>query len=120
MSIDFRKLMKNPPPPVKPEFQALIARGNVTVAEYQSLSGSTADWEAIIPALDDEALAHVAEHYAKNMFPAHGTYDHAMVRRIVPEVAKRLRARAAGPGSPPQCPHGRGFNCAACYPGGRR
>jgi len=93
----FRIPGQEPPPPINPEFQRLIERGNVTLAEYKELRGNTRDWEAIVPAIDDEALAHVVEHCAKNMSPApRVTYDGAMQAVYIPEVIKRLRARAKG------------------------
>src|SRR5512147_2228443 len=93
----FRIPGREPPPPIKPEFQALIDRGNVTLAEYEALRGNTWDWEAIVPALDDEALAHVIEHYARNMRPMYRhTYDGAMQAILAPEMVKRLRARRGG------------------------
>lgn len=83
------------PDPVSPEFQALIDRGNVTLAEYKQLRGNSRDWNAIVPALNDEALVHVAKYCADNMsrgMPS--TYDHAMVNVYLPEVLKRLGGKA--------------------------
>lgn len=81
--------------PVNPEFQILIDRGNVTLAEYQGLRGNSRDWEAIVPALDNEALVHVVKYCADNMARAlPSTYDDAMVRVYLPEIMKRLGGKA--------------------------
>jgi hypothetical protein len=84
-------------PDIKPEFAALIARGNVTLAEVKELRGNSADWRALVPALDNEAFIHTFEHCIDNCgvsrLGREGTYDYALQHVYAPEAARRLRAR---------------------------
>jgi hypothetical protein len=81
-------------PEIKPEFAALIARGNVTRAEVEQLRGNSADWRALVPALDNEAFVHALEHCVYNCGRATpGTYDEALQILYAPEAARRLRER---------------------------
>lgn len=82
---------------IRPEIKALVERGNITKAEYESLRCKSWEWEAVVPALDDEALTAYVEHNLANCFPRTWnpclTYPDALVVVLVPELLRRLRAR---------------------------
>lgn len=79
---------------IRPEVRALAERGNVTLAEWQTFLGNSWEMEHLIPALDNEALAHVARHWAENCGNLGGrpfvTYQEAVPGLIVPELLRRL------------------------------
>lgn len=81
---------------IRPEIQALIDRGNVTSVELSELRCNSWEWEALIPAMTDEALVGRAEYAFSNSArvrsPA-STYDEAIVSVYAPELVKRLKAQ---------------------------
>lgn len=82
------------PMPMKPEFQALIARGNVTSNEIEKLRGNSWDWFAIMPVLDSYAfmrqLKYCLSHCNKpSARPAH-IYDEAVLHEWLPELINRF------------------------------
>jgi hypothetical protein len=84
---------------VRPEIRALVQRGRVTSAEVAALRCNSWEWEALLPAMTDEAFEARVEHCLKNCSPARspaGSYDEAAYAVYLPELLKRLkRARAA-------------------------
>ena len=79
---------------IKPEIRALIVRGNVTSAELAELRCNSWEWEALVPAMTDEAFIGHVEHALKNCSivkrPA-ASYDDAIVGVHAPEMVKRLK-----------------------------
>jgi len=82
---------------IKPEFAALIERGNVTTADIENLRGNSWDWEALTQAYTDETLIERVEHAITNVGrPRSGpsvTYNEAIIHRWAPELIRRLRSR---------------------------
>lgn len=81
---------------IRPEIQALIDRGRVTLAEYMSLRCNSYEWEAIVPALDDRAffaaLRHCLDNCSQIARPA-ASYDEAAIAVYLPDLKRRyLRA----------------------------
>lgn len=81
---------------LRPEVLDLIRRAEpITLAEYREFRGNSWEHEAIVPRLDDEALAFALEHCAGNIFTSRRrpavTYDEAIVSVFVPEILARLR-----------------------------
>ena len=92
--------LKEPGPgKISDEVRALAARGNVTSEELAGHAFNSWDWEALVPALTDEALLGVVEHATLNSSPKVRqdlpclTYDEAMAHLYGPELARRLRER---------------------------
>lgn len=83
------------PSRVRSHIEALIVRGNVTLAELLELRMNSFEWAAIVPALTSEALIHQATHALANC--ARGrqppvVYEDAVVSLHAPELLKRLSA----------------------------
>ena len=85
------------------EARALVERGGVTSEELAGHAFNSRDWEALVPALTDEALLGVVEHAMRNSrtkvrqdLPCL-TYDETMVHLYGPELVRRLRERGAEP-----------------------
>jgi hypothetical protein len=79
---------------MKSEVQALIDRGNVTVAEIKELRCNSAEWEALVPMLDDGAFRHMLAHVLANCMVRRSrpctTYEEALVNVYAPELERRL------------------------------
>jgi hypothetical protein len=125
--VDFKMHTRNRPPNIRPEIQALIDRGSVTLAEHNALQCNSWEWEALVPVLTTEALIATTEHAIKNCVRARSpalTYDEAVHSVYAPELIKRLRAARASPcscgehGTDTPCPYptsgGNGFLCEGC------
>jgi hypothetical protein len=85
---------------IRPEIQTLIARGNVTSAELAELRCNSWEWEALVPAMDDEAFVGNLVHTLGNCSRASGrpfaSYDEAIINLHTPELVRRFKlARAA-------------------------
>lgn len=77
------------------DFKALIARGGVTYDEVKGLRGNSWEWDALVPALTDEAFLQMLQHRLDNcsrvrMPPV--TYDEAVIGVWTPELVRRYRA----------------------------
>lgn len=71
-----------------------IAERSISVAQIVDSVANGAGRDALIPLLDDEALAYWLEHTLNNTFPQHrGTYEWSLKYRLGPELIKRLKAR---------------------------
>lgn len=86
---------------VRKEYQALIDRGNITVEEYEAFRGNSWEHEAIISALNNQALMKYAHTILKNSTHNRtstsrpcSTYDEALAVVLVPELLKRLQVFA--------------------------
>lgn len=79
---------------IRPEIQSLIARGNVTPAELAELRCNSWEWEALVPALNDEAFVERMQHSIDNCFARHdrpfATYNDAVQGLWAPELLKRF------------------------------
>ena len=79
---------------VRPEIRSLVARGNVTPAELAELRCNSWEWEALVPALNDEAFVERMQHSIDNCFTQHGrpfaTYNDAVQGLWAPELLKRF------------------------------
>jgi hypothetical protein len=81
---------------VRPEIQALIKRGDVTPAEVAGLACNPWEWEALVPAMNDEAFIKHVEHALANCAIRRRpfvVYDEAVVGLHAPELLKRFKAR---------------------------
>lgn len=79
---------------VSRKIQALAKRGNVTRAEIAELRCNSWEWELLVPAMTDEALAQRVRHALDNS--AHHkrpctTYDQAIVELYAPELLRRFQ-----------------------------
>ena len=79
---------------IRPEIQELVRRGNITPAELAELRCNSWEWEALIPALSDEAFVERMQHSIDNCFVRHGrpfvTYNDAVQGLWAPELLKRF------------------------------
>jgi hypothetical protein len=81
-------------PNVRPEIQALIERGGVTPAEVKELRCNSWEWEALVPALTDDALAERVQYAADNCSRGKrpfATYEEALAGLYVPELLRRFQ-----------------------------
>lgn len=80
---------------VRPEIQALVKRGHITLDEYKNLRCNSWEWDHVHGALDDEALVYAVEHNLKNCFPkSHPctTYSDSLAAIFAPELLRRFKA----------------------------
>jgi hypothetical protein len=79
---------------IRPEIRALIARGNITLTELNELRCNSWEWQAMVPAMNDEAFIDRMEYALKNCFtPARrpfSTYNEAVEGLWAPELLKRF------------------------------
>jgi hypothetical protein len=76
------------------EARTLIKRGNVTPEEVASLKCNSWEWEALVPAMNDEAFVARVEHALHNSSIHRRpfiTYDAAVVGLYAPELLKRFK-----------------------------
>jgi len=84
---------------VRPEIRELVRRGNVTPAEVAELRCNSWEWEALVPAMTDEAFAARVEHALSNCAVRKrpfSTYDEAVAGLYAPELLKRFQVAARG------------------------
>jgi len=78
---------------IRHEIQALIDRGNVTLADLQELRCNSWEWDALVPAMTDEALIARAQYALDNSrrprYPS-VTYDESVLGVFAPELMRRL------------------------------
>ena len=78
---------------IRPEIQALIDRGNVTLEELHDLRCNSWEWDALVPAMTDEALIARAQYALDNSrrprIPS-VTYDESVIGVFAPELMRRL------------------------------
>lgn len=83
---------------VRPEIQALVKRGKITLDEWMGMRANSWEFEHMYSALTDEALAHVVEHNLKNCFrrsvPS-ATYEDALSQHLAPLMLARWNAARA-------------------------
>jgi hypothetical protein len=81
---------------IRPEIAALIARGNITLTELNELRCNSWEWQAMVPAMNDEAFVDRMEYALKNCFtPARrpfSTYNEAVEGLWAPELIRRYKA----------------------------
>jgi hypothetical protein len=92
--VDFAKLITRPN--IRPEIQALIDRGNITIEDMRDLRANSYEWESMVPALSTEALidrtSHAIDNCPRANVPAQ-SYTEAVHAVFAPELIKRLRAQ---------------------------
>lgn len=90
---DFDGLDENSNERIRPEMQNLIRRGNVTPAELAELRCNSWEWEALVPALTDEAFVERMQHALDNCFTRRerpfSTYNQAVEGLWAPELLRR-------------------------------
>lgn len=95
---DFDGTDENSTDRIKPEIRALIRRGNVTPTEVAELRCNSWEWEALVPALNDEAFIERMEHALENCFTRRErpftTYNQAVEGLYAPELLKRFESAA--------------------------
>jgi hypothetical protein len=81
---------------VDPKIRALVARGKITLTEINELRCNSWEWEAIIPALDDEAFVDRMQYALNNCFTSKSrpfsTYNDAVEGLYTPELLRRFKA----------------------------
>lgn len=92
---DFDGLDENSDERIRPEFKNLIERGNVTVAELEELRCNSWEWEALVPALNDEAFVVQMQRALDNCFTTRErpfvTYNAAVEGLYAPELMRRFK-----------------------------
>jgi hypothetical protein len=82
-------------PRVRPEIRDLAKRGNVTSAEVAELCCNSWEWEALVPALSDEAFVKRMQYALDNCFTTRErpfvTYNAAVEGLYAPELIRRFR-----------------------------
>lgn len=85
---------------IRPEIQALIRRGNVTLAEIQEIRCNSWEWEALVPAFDDAAfvdrMQYALDNCAQGKSRPFTVYDDAVKGLYAPELLKRFQRAAQG------------------------
>lgn len=80
---------------IRPEIQALIRRGNVTLAELQEIRCNSWEWEALAPALDDAAfvdrMQYALNNCAQSKTRPFTVYDDAVKGLYAPELLNRFQ-----------------------------
>jgi len=79
---------------VRPEIQALIARGNVTSVELAELRCNSWEWESLVPAMTDEAFIEHVEHALKNCSRPKDpstSYESTVFAVHAPELVRRFK-----------------------------
>lgn len=80
---------------ISPEIEALIARGNVTLVELIGLRCNSWEWQALVPAMTDEAFIDRMQYALDNCFTPHrrpfSTYNEAVEGLWAPELLKRFK-----------------------------
>jgi hypothetical protein len=80
---------------IRPEIAALIARGNITLTELNELRCNSWEWQAMVPAMNDEAFVDRMEYALKNCFtPARrpfSTYNEAVEGLWAPQLIRRYQ-----------------------------
>lgn len=94
--VDFKKLMekrKAQREPIRPEIQNLLDRGNITLAEYKTLSATHHEWREIFKALDDDAFIDRFQYLLNNCeFDRHDvSYNDGMISTYAPELFRRFK-----------------------------
>jgi hypothetical protein len=83
---------------VRPEIRALITRGSVTPEELAELRCNSWEWEALVPAMNNDALLGRMEHALKNCSVdkarPFATYNESVVGQFAPELMKRFASAA--------------------------
>jgi hypothetical protein len=83
-------------PRVRPEIRDLAKRGNVTSAEVAELCCNSWEWEALVPALSDEAFVLQMQRALDNCFTTRErpfvTYNAAVEGLYAPELLRRFQA----------------------------
>jgi hypothetical protein len=77
---------------MRPEVDALLVRGNVTLSEIKALRCNSWEWQALIPKLDDEAFQFMLEQALRNCSRIRApatTYDEAVIGAYAPELLRR-------------------------------
>jgi hypothetical protein len=83
---------------VRDEIKKLVERGNVTASELEELRCNSWEWEALVPALNDEAFVKQMQHAIDNCFVFRkrpfSTYNDAVEGLYAPELLRRFQAAA--------------------------
>lgn len=84
---------------VRPEIRSLVERGNVTQTELNELRCNSWEWEALVPAMTDEAFVGSMWHALENCFTPTTrpfvTYNKAVEGLYAPELLKRFKRSLA-------------------------
>lgn len=86
----------DPANPIRPHIRELVARGNVTQSEVHKLRVNSWEWEALVPAMDDEAFFYNYEYCKSNTHTDRSrpnmTYNDAMCNLYADEVIRRFKS----------------------------
>ena len=95
---DFDGLDENSNNRIRPEIQNLIKRGSVTPVELSEIRCNSWEWEALVSAMNNEALVERTGHALENCsligkrpFP---TYNESVIGLLAPELLKRFAVSA--------------------------
>ena len=84
---------------IRPDIQTLLDRPEpLESAELEEIRSNSYEYAAMTPHLSDEALIKKVEYCIKNCQPPRHpvpiVYDEAVIHMYVPELIKRLKAKA--------------------------
>lgn len=83
---------------IRPEIRALVERGNITPAELLEIRCNSWEWEALVPAMTDEAFVERMQYSLDNCFTRRErpftTYNQAVEGLWAPELLKRFQSTA--------------------------
>lgn len=80
---------------IRPSIRALIDRGNITLEEIKTIRCNPLEWQAMVPAMNDEAFCERMQYALDNCFtprPPHTTYNQAVEGLYAPELIRRFRS----------------------------
>lgn len=79
---------------IRPELQKLIDRGNVTLDEIKELRCNSWEWDALVPAMSDDALLdrmqYAIDNCARGRVKPSLVYEDWVIGVFAPELMKRL------------------------------
>ena len=85
----------DPVNPIRPHIKELIARGNLTASEIRKLNVNSWEWEALVPAMDDDCFFQNYEYCKSNTQTDRArpnlTYNDAMCNLWADEVIRRFK-----------------------------
>lgn len=91
---DFDGLDENSTDRIRPAIKNLIERGNITPSELEEIRCNSWEWEAIVPALNDEAFVVQMQRALENCFTSRErpfiTYNQAVEGLYAPELLRRF------------------------------
>jgi hypothetical protein len=104
---------------IRPEIRSLVERGNITSAELREIRCNSWEWEALVPAMNDEAFCERMQYTLDNCLTRRErpftTYNQALEGLWAPELIRRFKAQLNNEQLTQACKNiGFDLTCGAC------